>query len=165
MRFAASWILVAVFVVPGLAAADDLSPEKQADIRQLIGMTGAKLPTHLAEATAQSAARMVRDARPGISERFQVVLRRELTSLFEERMDAPGGLVERLTAIYDRNFTHDEVKQLLAFYQTPVGRKSMEVLPVIMNESTSWGHSLAPEIRKRMQAALRKEGMELPKNK
>jgi hypothetical protein len=151
--------------LPGAAAADDLTPEKQADIRQLIGLTGAKLPAQLAEATAQSTARMLRQSRPQVSEQFHVVLRRELMALFEERMDAPGGLVERLTAVYDKHFTHPEVKELVAFYQTPVGRKSMEVLPVVMNESTSWGYSLVPEIRKRMQAALRKEGMELPRNK
>jgi hypothetical protein len=165
MRLAAAWILAVTLGLSQLASADDLTPEKQADIRQLIGVTGAKLPVQLAEATAQSTAKLLREARPDIPERFYAVLNRELIALFEERMDTPGGLVERLTTVYDRQFTHPEVKQLLAFYQTPLGRKATEVLPVIMNESTSWGHSLVPEIQKRLQAALKKEGIEIPRRK
>jgi hypothetical protein len=167
MRPAAPWILAVtlIFAVPAFAFADELTPEKRADIRQLIGVTGAKLPAQLADSMAQSTSRLVRDARPETSERFHVVLRRELTAVLGERMEAPGGLVERLTGVYDKQFTHPEVKQLLAFYQTPLGRKSIEVLPVVMNESASWAQSLVPEIRKRLQAALKKEGLELPRTK
>jgi hypothetical protein len=166
MQPASPWIpalFVMTLALPGLACADELTPEKRADIRQLVGVSGAKLPTHLAEATAQNTARLLRDARPDIPDRFYVVLRRELTALFEERMDAPGGLVERLTAIYDRQLTHPEVKALLAFYQTPLGQKSLALVPTLIDEGASWAQTLAPDIRKRLQAALGKEGMELPR--
>ena len=165
MRFAARWILAFALALPGIVTADDLTPEKQADIRQLIGITGAKLPAQLAQATAQSATRVLRDARPDIPERFYAVFNRELIALFEERMEKPGGLVERLTSVYAQQFTHPEVKQLLTFYQTPIGRKAMEVLPLVMNESTAWGHALVPEIQKRLQAALKKEGIQMPRRK
>lgn len=165
MRFAARWILALTLVASGLACADELTPEKREDIRQLIGITGAKFPAQLAEATAQSTARFLRQARPDIPERFYVVLNREMIALFEERMDTPGGLLERLTAVYDKQFTHPELKQLLAFYQTPIGKKSMEILPVVMSESTSWGRSLVPEVQKRLQAALKKEGLSIPRKK
>jgi hypothetical protein len=163
MWFAARLIIAFAVALPGIVSADELTPEKQADIRQLIGIAGAKLPAQLAHATAQSTARFLRDARPGIPERFYAVLGRELIALFEERMEAPGGLVERLTSVYATHFTHPEVKQLLAFYQTPVGRKSMEILPLLVNESTAWGQALAPEIQKRLRAALKKEGISIPR--
>ena len=165
MRLAAPWIFALSLALPGPASADELTPEKRADIRQLIGITGPTFAAQLADGIAQSTSRLVKGARPDLSERFHVVLKRELTALFEERMDAPGGLVERLTAVYDKQLTHPEVTQLLAFYQTPLGRKTTAIVPLIMNEGASWARSLTPEIRKRLQAGLKKEGMELPRKK
>jgi hypothetical protein len=165
MWLAARFIIAFAVALPAVVSADELTPEKRADIRQLIGIAGAKLPAQLAQATAQSTTRLLRDARPGIPERFYAVLDRELLALFEERMETPGGLVERLTSVYAAHFTHPEVKQLLAFYQTPVGRKSMEVLPLLVNESSAWGQALAPEVHKRLQAALKKEGIAMPRRK
>ena len=55
--------------------------------------------------------------------------------------------------------------QLLAFYQTPLGRKTTQIMPLIMNEGASSAQSLTPEIRKRLRAALKKEGLELPRKK
>ena len=165
MRVAAPWIFALSLALSGLAFADELTPEKRADIGKLIGITGATLAAQLAEDMAQSTSRLVSGARPDLPERFHLVLKRELTALFEERMGAPGGLVERLTAVYDKQLTHPEVTQLLAFYQTPLGRKTTEIVPLIINEGTSWAQSLTPEIRKRLRAGLKKEGLELPRKK
>jgi uncharacterized protein len=155
---------------PVSAFADELTPEKQADIRQLIGVTGGtRLAGQLANAAAQSVAATLRSSRKDIPERVVAVINRELSALFDERMDVPGGLVERMVGIYDRHFTHNDIKQLLAFYQTPIGRKTVEVLPAVMSESMAvgqaWGQSLAPEIRQRVEAALKKEGLETPRRK
>ena len=142
MRSAASWILALAFAVPALSWGDDLTPEKQADIRRLIGVTGgARLATQFADATARSMTATLRKSRADIPERFYAVVNRELTALFQERMDTPGGLVERIVAIYHKHFTHAEVKELLAFYQTPIGRKTTEVLPAVMSESMAAGQA------------------------
>ncbi len=40
--------------------------------------------------------------------------------------EAPG--------IYDRNFTEDEIKELMTFYKSPTGKKSIELIPNIQKE-------------------------------
>jgi uncharacterized protein len=172
LRLAASWriVLALLLASPAIGYPDELTPEKQADIRQLIDVTGGtRLAGQFANAAVQSVTATLKSSRQDVPERVIAVLNRELVTLFEERMNTPGGLIERMVAVYDRHFTHPEVKQLLAFYQTPIGRKTVEVLPAVMSESMAvgqaWGQSLAPEIRQRLAAALKKEGLEMPQRK
>jgi len=37
--------------------------------------------------------------------------------------------------LYDKFFTEDELKGLLSFYKSPVGQKSIVVMPALMQES------------------------------
>ncbi len=44
-------------------------------------------------------------------------------------------LIERLIPVYDRNFTMDELKAFIAFYQSSEGVKLLKTVPVLMSES------------------------------
>jgi uncharacterized protein len=67
-----------------------------------------------------------------------------------------------VAAVYARNFTADELRQVTAFYRTPVGQKMLEKLPAITQESMTvgqkFGQSVAAELRTRMIEELRKRG-------
>jgi hypothetical protein len=47
---------------------------------------------------------------------------------------------------YDKNFTHEEIRGLIAFYQTPLGKKSVSVLPQLVAEvqekGRTWGEGV-----------------------
>jgi hypothetical protein len=49
----------------------------------------------------------------------------------------------QLAAIYVREFSEDELRQLLAFYRTPVGAKTLSRFPVIMAEGGRIGQAYA----------------------
>jgi uncharacterized protein len=172
MPSAAAWLLALslALALPGLAQADDLTPQKRADIRQLIGVDGGvKLSGQLVAATGRSIEATLRKTRPGIPDRVFVTLNRDLTTFFEAQVDTKGGLLDRIVAVYDKHFTHPEIKELLAFNQTPTGRKTMQLMPVLMSESMAagraWGRSLAPEVQRRVDAVLKQEGVEAPAKK
>lgn len=59
-------------------------------------------------------------------------------------------LVDLYLPIYDKNFTHEEIKALIAFYNTPIGKKYIEKQPIIMEEGMkagqAWGMKLAQKI-------------------
>src|SRR5262245_45158149 len=161
-------VLLLAFLLPFSALSQDT--EKQAQIKELMRATGAsKIGVQFAAAISQGLAKSLKSARPDIPERMFGVLQQEMLALFEERIEAPGGLMDRVVPIYEKHFTSDELKQMLAFYRTPVGRKAVETLPAIMSESVqvgqAWGQSLAPEINRRVQEALKREGIELPARK
>ena len=55
-------------------------------------------------------------------------------------------LNKKLVPIYKKHFTHDEIKGIIAFYQTEVGKKMGQKSAVIMQESMAfaqqWGMQL-----------------------
>ncbi len=70
---------------------------------------------------------------------------------------APAGIetdahVAEVVPLYARYFSPDEMKQLAAFYRTPVGKKSLQVMPKLMGEGMQAGQRvIAPRINKLMQ--------------
>jgi len=44
--------------------------------------------------------------------------------------------------IYRAKFTHAEIKQILAFYQTPVGIKTIDLLPSLLKEGSEAGRKM-----------------------
>lgn len=64
-------------------------------------------------------------------------------------------LIEMVVPVYDKYYTEDDVDQLLAFYKTPIGKKSIEVMPQIAQESMlagqSWGKQIGEKIAKKLK--------------
>ena len=73
-----------------------------------------------------------------------------------------GEIVGAVAAIYARNFTVDEMQQVISFYRTPVGQKLLDKLPAIFQESLAvgnkFGQAVATELRNRLIEELRKRG-------
>ena len=57
-----------------------------------------------------------------------------------------------MIALYSRHFTADELKQIAAYYRTPVGMKSMQLMPQVMAESMAIGQRVTtPRLQKAME--------------
>jgi hypothetical protein len=60
-------------------------------------------------------------------------------------------LNKKLVPIYKKHFTHDEIKDIIAFYQTETGRKMAQKSAVISQESMAigqqWGMQLGQSIQ------------------
>jgi uncharacterized protein len=67
--------------------------------------------------------------------------------------------------LYASKFTEQELKDVLAFYKSPVGRKVITQEPVILDQSGSnvdaWANKLADEVIARFRAEMRKRGKEI----
>ncbi|MCW5313769.1 DUF2059 domain-containing protein [Nostoc sp. KVJ3] len=65
-------------------------------------------------------------------------------------------LVDEIIPIYNKYFTNEEIKQLIAFYQTPVGQKAITVIPKIYQESyeiaKKYGIAAAERALKKLEA-------------
>ena len=154
-------------VTPLFACADELTSAKKADIRKLMDITGSgNIPAQIAGAITQNMANSLKQARPEIPERFYTNLDKDLTALFKEKVNLPGGFMEKTVASYHRHFTHAELKEVLAFYQSPIGKKTINDMSQIMSEgmleARKLAQSLGPDIDQRIKAAFKKEGIALP---
>jgi hypothetical protein len=74
-------------------------------------------------------------------------------------------LVDATARIYAAHFTEPELKQLLAFYQSPVGQKALVEEPKIVDESMasagSWGDNLSQEVMVSMRSEMKKRGHDM----
>lgn len=83
----------------------------------------------------------------------------------EEMKRSLPALEEPVIAIYDNNFSADEIKQLAAFYQSPVGRKIVVQLPQLAQQivtmGQSWGQQAGARAVERIRAAAKQKGYDL----
>jgi hypothetical protein len=56
-------------------------------------------------------------------------------ALFNERINFSTIIETVYPPLYDKTFSEAELRQMVAFYRTPVGRKSIEVMPSLMQEA------------------------------
>jgi uncharacterized protein len=67
-------------------------------------------------------------------------------------------LINLIVPIYSKHFTHEEILAIIAFYETPTGRKMTEKLPVISEESMMAGQQWGMEIAEKLQKKLTDDG-------
>jgi uncharacterized protein len=74
-------------------------------------------------------------------------------------------LVDASARIYASHFTEAELKQLLAFYQSPLGRKVIEEEPKTLDESMAnagnWASNFSDEVIAKMRDEMKKRGHDL----
>lgn len=120
---------------------------KQADIRHLLELTGA---VNMANQSMDGMEKSVKSLMSGSLPPGEY--RDQLLDLFFQKFRAKrdtNQLVELVIPIYDKYYTHDDIKALIAFYETPVAKKMVAVLPKVLEESQAaglkWGGELGRE--------------------
>ncbi|MCX7944057.1 MAG: DUF2059 domain-containing protein [Deltaproteobacteria bacterium] len=78
---------------------------------------------------------------------------------FIQDIDADS-LVNIVIPIYDKYLTHDEIKDIIKFYESPSGKKLIKVLPMITQESIEAGKKWGNEITNKLMERLQKEVIE-----
>ncbi len=77
-----------------------------------------------------------------------------------------AGLKKDMVKLYAETFTEEEVKQLDAFYQSPVGKKSIQQLPALMGKAMQIAQERMkehlPELQETLKAAAAKAGGGIP---
>lgn len=63
-------------------------------------------------------------------------------------------LKEDFAALYMKTFSEAEMKQLIAFYKTPVGRKTLHEVPALMQKGAEIGMTRVQEHMAELQAML-----------
>jgi hypothetical protein len=165
-RLVACLALFCATFQPAVSAADELTPAKVADIKQLLDLTGAyRLGQMLSGSVVRQMSETLRRNRPDLPPELFTVLAEEVNAIFAEEMSPDGSFADVVSLVYHNHFTHDEVRGLVAFYQTPLGRKLAAEMPSMTQESMQaglkWGQGLAPKLQERLRARFRERGVEL----
>jgi hypothetical protein len=124
--------------VPHTSSAVD--PQKEARIRELMELTGAKdLGQQLIAAGMEQFRGSVLDSQPNNPRAKQFV--DAFVARFQKHFD-PDSLTEHVIPIYDKYLTADDLKGLLDYYHSPLGQRMLKALPEVTRESQAAGFAL-----------------------
>jgi uncharacterized protein len=90
----------------------------------------------------------------------------EITLQLHKEFDGRSSeLVDVTARVYASHFTEPELKQILAFYQTPLGQKMITEEPKVLDESlqqaNGWTDNLSIDIMSRMREEMKKRGHDI----
>ncbi|GAA5167054.1 DUF2059 domain-containing protein [Viridibacterium curvum] len=157
-------LLILGIMTTAVRAQTGIDPVKRATIQQLLQITGAENNVRaVMPIMARAVTQMIRTTQPGLPAAADSVIQKEVTAVFLENLIGPNGVLAQLEPVYDAAFTLEEMQQLLAFYNTPIGKKLLAQQPGISAQSTEigqrWGQSLGPQLNARIAQALKREGL------
>ena len=160
-------LLLLFFLTCSATFADEfkISSEKRSDIIKLIKMTGAQnVASQVANVTAGQLFDEMKETRPEIPDRLLNIVKVEMQDCMNEQIQS-GKFFDVFVPIYDKYFSHEEIKELILFYNTDLGKKMIRVFPSITNESMiagkKWGESLVPIAMERIIKRFKEEGYDL----
>jgi hypothetical protein len=90
----------------------------------------------------------------------------EVTAQMHKEFDGRSSeMVDTAARAYASRFTEPELKQILTFYQSPVGQKMVIEEPKAIEDSMSgaaaWADNLSIDVMNRMRAEMKKRGHDM----
>ena len=82
----------------------------------------------------------------------------QLRGEFAARRDE---LITQAAKLYAERFSEQELKDMLAFYTSPLGKKMSTVEPQHVLELLQWGQRVSEEVMNRFRAEMKKKGHNL----
>jgi hypothetical protein len=86
-------------------------------------------------------------------------------SLMVELAPRHSEVVDEIVRYYAMQFTEQELKDLTAFYKSPLGKKALEIEPRIMDQTMNfaqeWSRRFSEVVISRMRAEMKKRGHDI----
>ena len=121
-------------------------PAKIADIRRLISLTGGD---KVGEQMIDQMIKSFSAYNPNIPAEFWADFKKDVDTNKITEMNIP---------VYDKYLTADEIKETIKFYESAVGKKLIEALPKILEETYTAGEQWGYEVGTKLQNKLIEKG-------
>ncbi|MTJ08347.1 MULTISPECIES: DUF2059 domain-containing protein [unclassified Anabaena] len=147
--FAASLSLLTNFSLPAFAqtpASSIQEAEKINNVKKLLDITGSR---NLSRKIITQLIDSLKAEYPQAPAKFWDTFMAELKQ---------DEMIDEYIPIYSKYFTNEEIKGIIAFYETPLGKKTLAVIPQISKESTAIGIRYGKQAAERALEKLKKEG-------
>lgn len=140
-------------------AATKIDPAKEADIRRLLDLAGTKaLVVQTMDSMSKSIKPLLTNSLPPGE------YREKLVDLFFAKFSAKADvehLLDLAVPVYDKNFSHQEIRSLIEFYQTPLGQKAIATLPKVTTEMQEQGRKWGEDLGRQCMVEVLSEHPEL----
>jgi len=131
---------------PAAVAQPTGDPAKIADIRKLISLTGGD---KVGEQMIDQMIKSFSAYNPNIPASFWDEFKKNIDINKINEMNIP---------VYDKYLSAEEIKETIKFYESPVGRKLIEALPKILEETYTAGEQWGYEVGTKLQNMLMEKG-------
>jgi uncharacterized protein len=145
-----------------LAHAQAPTPGALAAAKDLVALKGgAAMFNPLIPGVIESAKNSLVPTNPQLSAPLNEVA----TQLIKEYEPKRAELLDLVAKIYAQHFTEPELKEITAFYRTPVGKKMLSQEPIAIDESLKaaqdWANQFSDVVLERIRAEMKKKGYSL----
>ena len=152
-------VAVALAVSSPAAHAQQPSAAAMSTAKEIVTVTGGtRLFNPLIAGVVEQAKLLYLQQDPSLSKDLNEIaakLRSDLAPRFEE-------VANDVARNYATNFTEQELKEVLAFYKSPAGKKLISEQPKVVDASLkfaqTWANSLSDEVVGKMREELKKKG-------
>jgi hypothetical protein len=163
-RFLAPLLLVLSFPLSLGAAAEGEPDEFRAGVEELVRLTGStSMGEQLANEVFRSAVASMRQSNPDLPPRVAVIAQEVASETFGSLFADEKRLVDLYVPIYKRHFSQEELDEIIRFYRTPVGEKTIRVMPMVVQEfmqaTQPWVQEATPRFTQELQRRLEAEGL------
>ena len=162
-RLAAVWLmgLFCLFAIER-AQAQQPSPGAMAAAKELLEIKGAEnMLGPIVPGVVETAKNTLLQTNPNLGKDLNEVavqLRAELTP-------RSGEVIQEFVTLYAQRFTEAELKQIVSFYRSPLGKKLLADEPALMDQgfrqAQNWANRLSEQVIVRFREEMKKRGHQL----
>lgn len=145
--------------------AEPLTAEKKQRIDILLDKTGAdRIAQLVANQFIRLSSASLQRTNPNIDAAAYQIISEEVNKVITEEVKDKNAVKKMIYPIYHQHLSLADINEFIKFYNTPLGKKMLSLMPQINSESMEaarlWGQSLAPVIRQRLEARFEKEDIQ-----
>jgi len=153
--------LLAVLLSGNLALADDHGARLELARKIVSADSAGKMQNQVLAMMARQFSAMAQSRNPGKEKEVQALIS-EVFGKMSQRKDEING---KVAALYAEKYTLAELQQMIAFRNSPLGRKMDKTMPEIMRQSMifgqKWGQKISAEVMQQLRQKASQRGLKL----
>lgn len=131
-------ILITIAAIPLGAQTADAHARKLADLYRMVALTGGeKMADQLFDVMTAN----MRNSAPG-SEQYLDEMKKEIGG---------GKLIDMMVVIYDKYLSDEDVKAVIQFYESPAGKKMIDMTPKIVADMMAQSSEITARVMQRIK--------------
>ena len=145
MKSLTSFVLGIGLLTQGVFAQEDAAHARKIEhIRKLIALTGGE---KMAEQMFEQMSQSMRASMPGSESGFQE---------FRKEFDIKR-MTDIVIASYDKNMTDGDIQAIIGFYESPAGKRLLQVMPKVMSDMMAGSMEISREMIEKMRKKAESE--------
>lgn len=159
-------VTAALLVAFSAHSSQAIEDSKRADLQTFFDLMGiSRIGDAVAPQLASVVVQSERQQHPNASQQYLQIVQQEFSSALKASLADPKFL-EQIKDVYGTLFSDDEIKELIRFYKSPLGQKTISVMPQAMQQinqiALQRGQAVGATVSERIRARCKAEGVQVP---